>query len=88
MRVPDPPPAPPMREPKKLAMLPPVRCTEEYVAQVARCAAAEDRKASAFIRRAVTYYMLQFHPGIVAVEEGEVTGFGALLGDASDGRGD
>lgn len=69
-------------------MLPPVRCTEEYLAQVSRCAATEDRKASAFIRRAVTFYMLQFHPGIVAVEEGGVTDFGALQSDAAEGRGD
>lgn len=72
------------RAPKKLAMLPAIRCTEDYATQVARCAAAEDRSASAFMRRAITHYMLQFHPGIVHVEEDGVTDFGALHCDARE----
>lgn len=69
-------------------MLPPIRCTEEYLATVARCSMVEDRKPSAFVRRAVTYYMLQFHPGMVDLTDGEVTNFGALQGDARGPGGD
>lgn len=65
-------------------MLPAIRCTEEYATQVARCAAAEDRNASAFMRRAITQYMLQFHPGIVNLEDEGVTDFGALQRDARE----
>ncbi len=76
------------RAPKKLAMLPAIRCTDEYATSVARCAAAEDRSASAFMRRAITHYMLQFHPGMVDLAEDRVTDFGALHGDARGPGGD
>lgn len=71
------------RAPKKLRMLPPIRYTEEYEGIVKLAAMREGRTVTDFQRHAVTTYMLQFHAGMVDVNDGEVTDFGALQCDAS-----
>jgi len=70
------------RPAKKLGSLPSQRCTEEYELLVRRCADLEHRTTTGFIRHALTSYMLEHHPGMVQVEDGEVTNFGALQSDA------
>lgn len=67
---------------KKLGSLPSQRCTEEYELLVRRCADLEHRTVTGFVRHAVTSYMLEHYPGMVQVEDGEVTNFGALQCDA------
>lgn len=72
------------RPAKKSGSLPSVRCTEDYELLVRRCADREHRTASGFVRHAVTAYMLEHHPGMLHLEEGEVTDFGALHCDAPE----
>ena len=70
------------RAPKKLAMLAPIRCDDGYKAVVEKAASREQRSVADLQRRAVTYYLLQFHGDMVDLHEGEVTDFGALQCDA------
>lgn len=67
---------------KKLRMLSPVRCDEVFEGHVKRAALREQRTPADFQRRAITYYLLQFHGDMLDLHEGEVTDFGALHCDA------
>lgn len=71
------------RQPKKTGSLGNLRCTEEYELLVRRCSDVEGRTVAGFIRHAVTTYILDHHPGMVHVDDGEVTNFGALHCDAT-----